>query len=96
MACVYGSRLLLLKTINKTSRGQKGVFLMTFSFMDIERSAVEPPPPCVSAISSQFQYNYSHVCEFFKDRKASRHFTFVVFSVCWKSAVHFDFFFFKL
>lgn len=50
MACVYGSRLLLLKTINKTSRGQKGVFLMTFSLMDIERSAVEPLHHVFSAI----------------------------------------------
>lgn len=81
MACVYGSRLLLLKTINKNSRGQKGVFLMTFSFIDIERSAVEPLHHVFSAIFSQFKYNYSHVCEFFKDRKASRHFTFVVFSM---------------
>lgn len=66
MACVYGSRLLLLKTINKNSRGQKGVFLMTFSLMDIERSAVEPLHHVFSAIFfSQFKYNYSHVCEFF-------------------------------
>lgn len=79
MACVYGSRLLLLKTINKNSRGQKGVFLMTFSLMDIERSAVER---VFSAIFFPSLNIIIHMfVSFFKDRKASRHFTFVVFSM---------------
>lgn len=82
MACVYGSRLLLLKTINKNSRGQKGVFLMTFSLMDIERSAVEPLHHVFSAIFFPSLNIIIHMfVSFFKDRKASRHFTFVVFSM---------------
>lgn len=87
MACVYGSRLLLLKTINKNSQGQKGVFLMTFSFIEIERRAVEPPPPRVQCSFFFFFFfpslniNIHMFVSFFKDRKASRHFTFVVFSM---------------
>lgn len=64
MACVYGSRLLLLKTITKNSRGQKGVFLMTFSFIDAEHDIRR------FFSLSQFKYNYSHVCEFFLRQKS--------------------------
>lgn len=64
---------------------------MTFSFIDIERGAVEPPPPTCSVVFfffSQFKYNYSHVCEFLKTEKL-HDISLSLYSVCWRSAVNF-------
>lgn len=95
----HGMRLwfpsVTIKNYNKNSRGQKGVFLMTFSFIDIEQQRSGAPPPRVQCFffSSQFKYNYSHVCEFFL-KTEKLHDISLSFSVCWKSAVNFVSFFF--
>lgn len=78
---------------------------MTFSFIDIERGAVEPPPPTCSVLFFSFFFPSLNIIihmfvSFFLKTEKLHDISLSLYSVCWRSAVNFVslsfFFFFKL